>query len=688
MMKSSLRWLAVLAATTAFSAATVHAEEGMWTLDKLPAKAMKAKYGFEPDQAFANKIMKSSARLANGCSGSFVSPSGLVLTNHHCIRGCVSNLSSKEHNYLEDGFLSKSHAEEKVCPGLEVNRLEQITDITKDIEAATKGLTGEAFAKAKKAAQAKAQEACVGKDSETIRCDVVELYQGGMQHVYRYTRFAEVRLVFAPEAEIGHFGGDPDNFNYPRYSFDMSMLRVYENGKPAKIKDFLKFDPKGADAGELVMVTGHPGSTQRMLTVSQLEYLRDRALPNRLFYLAEMRGFLTRFIAESDENHRIAISSLQGVENSFKALKGRLQALQDPKVMAEKRQIEQSLKQFMQSNKDGDYGTPFADIARVQNTYKHVADEYGFLEYGRGFSSGLFSHAKTLVRGAEERGKPSGERLKEFGDASLPRVKQRLLSKAPIYPDFEKAKLGWSLTKLREVLGADHPMVKTVLGKKSPQQLANELIDGSKLADPKVREDLWNNPEKVASSNDPIIQLVKRIDPYSRKLRSRVENDMEAVEDKASENIARARFAKFGDSMYPDATFSLRLSAGRIKGWTEGEKVIKPFTEAKGLYERATGQAPFALPKRWVDAEKAVNPSTRFNQVSTNDIIGGNSGSPLIDKDAHIVGLIFDGNIHSLGGAYWYDPVLNRAVSVHTAIMLEALDKVYGMKHIKKELTQ
>ncbi|HET6604598.1 MAG TPA: S46 family peptidase [Xanthomonadaceae bacterium] len=666
------------------------AAEGMWTLDNLPAEAMEAKHGFTPDAAWVEKVMRSSVRLAGGCSGSFVSADALVLTNHHCVVGCVSDLSSKENDYVESGFLAREHSQEKVCPGFELNRLERITDVTARVRAATEGLTGKAYSDAKKAVQSELEAGCVGEDAANVRCDMVELYQGGLQHLYRYTRFQDVRLVFAPEHRIAFFGGDPDNFNFPRYNLDMGLLRAWVDGKPARIEHYFPFDAEGAQDGELVMVTGHPGSTQRLLTVAQLELQRDLALPTRLLYLAELRGLLGRYSAEDPEQARIAQTDLQVVENSFKALLGRLQALQDPQVFALKREQQAALEAYVAGDPEraARYGRAWDEIAQAQRTMRNIHARYSLLEAGRGFQSDLFGHARRLLRAAAERDKPNARRLREYGEAALPRMRQQVLSEAPIYPEYEKVLLAWSLGKLREHLGTDDAFVRQVLGRQSPEAVAARLVDGSRLADREVRTALWEGGSKaIAASQDPMIVFARAVDPEARAVRKRYEDEVEAIESKNAELLAQARFEQLGTSVYPDATFSLRLSLGEIRGWTEGEREIAPFTELSGLYERATGADPYALPGSWIGSKDQLDLSTRINQVSTNDIIGGNSGSPLIDRDARIVGLIFDGNIHSLGGAYWYDERLNRAVSVHPAAMLEALRKIYGAGDLAEEMT-
>lgn len=667
---------------------TVFAAEGMWTLDNLPREAMAKAHGFSPDQAWIDHAMRSAARLAGGCSGSFVSGTGLVLTNHHCVIDCVQNLSSKAHDYVNDGFLARTRQDEKQCPGVEINRLEAVSNVTERIQGATLGLSGKAYNDAKKAEQSRIESECVGKESGTTRCDVVELYQGGEQHLYRYARFQDVRLAFAPEYAAGFFGGDPDNFNFPRYNLDMALLRVYADGKPIAPRHFFPIDAEGAQDGELVMTLGHPGSTQRLLTVAQLETQRDAVLPFRLMFAHEFRGLLLRYSAESAENARIAQTDLTMVENGIKARTGQFEALLAPGVMQAKREAEQDLKEWVAAApaRRERYGDPWMDIAEAQRLHRDLYIDLTLVERGMAWQSQQMDWARSLVRAAAERAKPDGERLREYAEAGLPAVRARLLADTPLYPDYEKMKLGWSLAKLREKLGVDHPFVRGVLGKKSPEALAAEIVDGSKLGDAKLRETLWNDAQALAASQDPAIVFARAIDAEARRLRARYENEVEAVERRSAEQLAQARFALKGKSVYPDATFSLRLSYGAIRGWNEKGTEVAPFTDFGGLYARATDFDPFKLAPRWVAAKDRLDPATRFNQVSTNDIIGGNSGSPLIDAQGRVVGLVFDGNIRSLGGAYFFDESVNRTVSVHPAAMLAALKTVYGADALVKEL--
>ncbi len=668
----------------------VSAAEGMWTLDNLPKAELKKRYGFEPDAAWVDKVMKASVRLAGGCSGSFVSKDGLVLTNHHCASDCIDQVSSATKDYIRDGFLARNRGEELACPEVEVNRLEQITDVTDRVGKATAGRSGPEYSKAQKEEKSKIEAECVGADKNTARCDVVELYRGGRYHLYRYRRFQDVRLAFAPEKDIAFFGGDPDNFNFPRFDLDMALLRVYENGAPAQVADYFRLSPAGAREGEPTFVTGHPGSTQRQMTVAQLERLRDVDHVSRLLRLAELRGMLVQYGAGGAERSRVSLDDLFGVENSFKALYGQFQALLDPEVFTLKRRQEAELRKYVAGKRalEREAGRAWDEIAAAQQVYRTLETRWRQLEGGRAFFSKHFEIARWLVRGADERARPNAERLREYTESALPTLTQRLFSEAPIYPDYEQWKLAWSLTKMREWLGADDPLVRRVLGKESPEAFARRLVTQTKLGSVAARKQLWEGGQSaVAKSSDPFIALARAVDAESRALRKRYEDEVEAVEKKNAELVAKALFAREGTGAYPDATFTLRLSHGEVKGWQHAGRSVTPFATIGGAFERHTGADPYSLPQSWLKAKGSLNLAQPFNFVTTNDIIGGNSGSPLINRSAEVVGLAFDGNIHSLGGAFWFDERVNRTVAVHSGAILEALRKVYGAEVLAREMS-
>jgi hypothetical protein len=666
------------------------ADEGMWTFDNFPAAQVKQKYGVTIDQKWLDHVQASAVRLAGGCSASVVSPNGLVLTNHHCVAGCAQNLSSPEHDYVKNGFFTARLEEEKQCPGTQAEILQSVSDVKPEIDKATAGKAGDAFARARDGAIANVEKTACAARETTHRCQVIALYDGGQYKLYTYRKYSDVRLVFAVEFDTAFFGGDPDNFNFPRYDLDFSFLRLYENGKPVATPEHLTWNAAAPKDGEPVFVAGNPGGTDRQLTVSQLTTLRDVTQPLSLILGSELRGRYTRFAQESAEHARISNRDLFGLENGLKAQRGEQGALLQPSLFDDKRKAEADLKAKVNADPKlrAEIGDPWGEIAKAQEQRVALAKPYYFLETRAGFGSTLYRYARTLVRVAEERGKPNVERLREYADARLALVQKTLLDPQPVETDLEQLKLEFWFTKLREELTADAPETKLVLGKESSEHLATSLA-ASKLADPKLRKDLWEGGlAAVRASNDPMIRFVLRTDDAARKVRKTYEEQVSGPTDRASERIAKARFAVYGTSVYPDATFSLRLTYGKIAGWTEPGRVIAPFTNFAGLYDRATGQPPFQLAPRWVEAKSKVSPATVFNISSDNDIIGGNSGSPLINAKGEVIGAIFDGNIHSLGGDYYFDEKLNRAVSVSTAAITEALTKVYGRTALIAELTR
>jgi len=681
----------LLPLTLALLSVPAFADEGMWTFNNFPADKVKARYGFSPDQAWLDHVRLSSVRIAGGCSASLVSPDGLIMTNHHCSHACIEELSTKTKDYVKEGFLAKDQKDEPKCPTMEINQLVDIKDVTKDVQDATKGASDAKFFELQKGKIAEIEKGCSGGD-DTVRCEVVSLYRGGRFDLYKYQRFQDVRLVFAPEFAIAFFGGDPDNFMFPRYDLDVSFVRIYgKDGKPVNTaKTYLKWSNENAKEGDLTFVAGNPGGTSRLLTVAQLEFQRDTALPFTISRLSELRGLLTEYQHRGVEQKRHSNATLFYIENGIKALKGRHGALAeksffDTKVAAEKLFRD---KVFANSDLKGKYGAAWDGIAAATAKQKEYMKAYGALERGLRLSD-EFGLARALVRAADELPKPNGERLAEYSDSRLPQLKQQLFSKAPIYDEFQIAMLTFGLTKMREDLGPDHPVIKQVFGQKSPEEIATAAVKGTKLKDIKFREELFADGKgkaKIDASKDPMIELAKALDPASREVRKKEEDEVDGALKKNGELLAKAMFAVYGTSTYPDATFTPRLSYGSIKGWKENGVEVKPLTFFSGAYERNTGRDPFALPKSWVDAKAKVDLGTPFDLCSDNDIIGGNSGSPVVNKAGEVVGLIFDGNLQSLGGEYGFDDTVNRAVAVHSAALIEALGKIYNAKRLVDEI--
>ncbi len=679
-----------------FSLQTLHltalADEGMWTFNNVPRAEIKKKYGFEVTDEWLNKVRLASVRFNNGGSGSFVSPNGLVLTNYHIVEDIVGEVSTPEKDYAKQGFVAKTRAEEIKAPSLELNQLISIEDVTTRVNGAVKAGATDAEAFAARRAEISAIEAESTK-ATGLRSDVVTLYQGGQYNLYRYKKYTDVRLVFVPEFQAAFFGGDPDNFNFPRFNIDMALVRVYENDQPVHPENYFKWSTTGAKEGSLVFVTGHPGSTSRLNTVAHLEELGDTSIPIIIRLLERQEALLKKYMAMGEEQTRQGQNELNGVQNALKVYRGRLKGLKDPALMSRKKQEEQALRKAIAAKPEEQkkYGEAWDAIAKAHQTYPSYIKERRIFDQMSGFNSDLFGFARTLVRLATENEKPNAERLPEYTDARRASLELGLYSPAPIHVDFEKLKLTDSLGFMVELLGADNELVKQVLNGKTPEARAAEMIAGTKLKDPEFRKELAKGGKAaIDASTDPMIVVARLIDPKARELRKRYESEVTGVERSNYAKIARALFDTQGTKLYPDATFTLRLSYGAVEGYMENGKKVQPFTTLGGLYARSDQfkqQFPYNLPPRWMEKKSAVNLDTPFNFVSTNDIIGGNSGSPTINQNGELVGLIFDGNIQSLVGDYVYDGAVNRAISVDSRGMLEILKKIFGANEIAAELT-
>jgi hypothetical protein len=679
MMSVASRALAFLTAVS-LPLSMARADEGMWTFDAFPAAKMRGDYGWAPDQAWLDKVRAASVRLTGGCSASFVSDTGLILTNHHCVAHCVEEHSTADNNILKTGFTARSRGEEKMCAGQQAEVVTSIRDVTPQVKAAIGSATGEAAVKARSAIVASLEkEGC--PDTAKTRCQVVSLYGGGQYKLYNYRKYSDVRLVWAPEAQAAQFGGDPDNFNFPRYSLDASFLRAYENGQPVATPNHLDWSPRAPVAGEATFVVGNPGSTQRLFTSEQLAFQRELALPITLATYSELRGRLIAAMESSPDKEREAAETLGSIENSLKVYIGRVKALGDPAFTGKLAAAEAELKARSAGN--AAIGNPWADISKATRAYRdfYVADRFSLP------SGDLFGYAMTLVRAASERTKPNAERLPGYSDSALPLVEKRLLDVKPIYPWLDQLMMEWSLSKSREYLGADDPQTRLLLGKESPEGLAARLVSGTRLADPATRKALWEGGKAaVDASNDPMIVYARSLDANDRALQKRFDEQVDAPLTAAGAKLADARFAAYGDSVYPDATFTLRISYGKVAGWLERGRQVPIRTTLGGTFERATGASPFDLPPAFAANRSMIDADTTYDFVTTNDIIGGNSGSPVIDKAGKVIGAAFDGNIHSLGGNYGYDGSINRTVVVSTAAVQEALEKIYPAPHLVAEL--
>ncbi|MBI3923975.1 MAG: S46 family peptidase [Armatimonadetes bacterium] len=667
------------------------ADEGMWLYNAPPETILKERYGFTPTPEWSAHLQKASVRFNNGGSGSFVSPDGLVMTNHHVASDAIAKLSSAEHDYTRDGFYARTREQELPCHDLELNVLMEIEDVTDRIRGAVKPEMSAAEAeKARRAAMNTLEQESFEKTG--LRSDVITLFRGGLYHLYRYKRYTDVRLVFAPELSIAFFGGDTDNFEYPRYCLDVSFVRVYQDGKPIRPPGYLRWSPAGVKEGDLVFVSGHPGRTDRLNTMSHLEFLRDVRIPLALNMLRRWEVLLTTWSERDAENARRARDDLFGVQNSRKAYTGMLAGLQDPRMVQVKRDYEQALR--AEVTRDPQLAARFGDawdrVAAAVEVMDRIYDRHTLLEGGRAFHSQTFGLARTLVRLAEEKAKPNAQRLREYGESALPSLEQELFSEAPLYEDLETLKLADSLGMLVEKLGVGDPLVQRVLAGKAPRDRAVELIYGSTLRDVKVRRQLAEGGKAaILASSDPMIQLALQIDPEARRLRKIMEQEVAEPMEQAYGRIAQALLASRGQTVYPDATFTLRLAFGTVSGYREDGRTVPWSTSVGGLYERAAAhdyKPPFKPPESWMKARERLNLETPFDFVSTVDIIGGNSGSPVVDRSGDVVGLIFDGNLESLVLDFQYTDETARALSVDTRAILEALEKVYEAQSLAQEL--
>ena len=663
------------------------ADEGMWTFDNPPVRQLSQKYHFSPTKEWLDHVRLSCVRLNDGGSGSFVSPHGLLLTNHHVARGQLQKNSTAEHDYVKNGFYAAAPDQEMKSPDLEVNVLESMEDVTSRVQAALKGAKTpeDEFAK-RKAVIAEIERESLQKTG--LRSDVVTLYQGGEYWLYRYKKYTDVRLVFAPEDQAAFFGGDPDNFTYPRYDLDMALFRVYENGKPIDSTNYLKWNPKGAADNELVFVVGHPGRTERLDTVAQLLMERDVVEPDVLKLINNRVATLKAYSALGPEQAREAASNIFGLENGRKVYEGRLEGLQSKSLIPKKQEEEAEFRAKVMSNPEWkkEYGGAWDAIAEAEKKAASRFKEQLF----HGMDSQLAGFATNIVEYVAEIKKPDGERLPGFHEAELESLRFRLFSPAPIYPGMEIARITGALELDLKEMGPNDPFLKTILKGRSPKEVATELVNGTKLSDPELRKQLINGGQvAVAASNDPMIVLSRELDPMRREQIKWEEDNVESVVQRAGEQLGKARFAAYGKTTYPDATFTLRLSYGQVKGYPMNGTQAPYKTTFYGLYDRANSfdfDGPFYLPSRYKENRDKLNLSTPLDFVTTNDIIGGNSGSPVINREGEVVGLIFDGNIESLVGDFEYDGAVNRAVAVHTAGMTEALHKLYDADRVLNEL--
>lgn len=665
----------------------LQADEGMWLPNNLPRDLLKHKYGFELDEAWLERVQKASVRFTNGGSGGLVSPQGLVVTNHHIGADSLEKLS-KERDYYREGFYARTRAEELKCPDLELNVLMAIEDVTARVNAAvTPAMTPAEANAARRAVMAEIEKESL--DQTGLRSDVVTLYHGGLYHLYRYKKYTDVRLVMAPELGIAFFGGDTDNFEYPRYNLDVCFFRVYEHGQPARTPHYFRWSAQGPSEGDLVFVTGHPGTTNRLETLTKLKYRRDVFLPHTLNRLRAQEALLQQFSQANPAQARMAGTDLHRVANARKALSGQYQGLLDPAILARKAADEAELRRRIAADPrmQQAYGNAWDRIAAAQQALRQFGLEYALLESGEVLDSKLFRIARHLVRLAAELPKPSAQRLREYRDSNLESLYLQLFSPAPIYPELERTRLAGAISFLAENLGGEHPLVVKLLAGKPPAVRAEELVAGTKLAEVAERRRVF---EGKASSPDTMLELARLLDDPARRVRRRYEEEVEEVERQAYAQIARARFELYGTGMAPDATFTLRLAFGVVKGYHADGKDLPFHTTFGGAFERAEQQGqrePFILPKRWRDRRAQLDLATPFNFVSTADTIGGNSGSPVLNRAGELVGINFDRNRHGLVRNFVYTDQQARHIAVHCRGVLEALRRLYDAEPLVQELT-
>ncbi|MDM7994530.1 MAG: S46 family peptidase [Acidobacteriota bacterium] len=667
----------------------VYAEEGMWTFDNPPARQLQEKYGFAITQQWLDHVRLSSVRFNDGGSGSFVSPRGLVLTNHHVALGQLQKMSTPEKDYATDGFYARSAAEEMQCPDLELNVLISMEDVTRRVQdAVKKGMSDKDALSARKSEIAKIEKESL--DSTGLRSDVVNLYGGGEYWLYRYKKYTDVRLVFAPEQQAAFFGGDPDNFTYPRYDLDAALFRAYENGKPVDSKDFLKINPRGAQTLDLVFVSGNPGSTDRLSTLKQIEAQRDVIVPETIKLIKRRLEALRRYAAEGKEQARQTISQIHGLENSLKVYQGQYNGLLDKALIAQKQKEESEFRSRVAADSELNkkYGKAWDEIALAQ---QKQLTRYKESRYRSVRASRLASLALSIVQYVAEVKKPDSQREDGFHDSQLESLRFGLFSPAPIYPQMEIVLLANSLQESVDALGAGDPFVKAALGGRSAADAARQVVEGTRLADPSFRKELVDGGQAaVEASNDPMIVLARKIDPLDREMKKWMQDNVQSVLTSAGEKIGQARFAVYGKSAYPDATFTLRLGYGVVKGYPMNGTEAPPRTTFYGLFDRSIGfdgKFPFQLPSRYIERRNKLDLSTPLNFVCTCDTTGGSSGSPVVNREGELVGLIFDGNIESLVGDYVYNEANNRSVAVHAAAILEALRTLYDASELANEIT-
>jgi len=660
----------------------------MWLFTSFPKAEIQKRYGIQVTGEFLQHMQFSAVRFNSGGTGSFVSPDGLLFTNHHVGADCIQKLSSSGQDYMKNGFIARTRSEERACPDLEVNILTGIEDVTPKVKAAEAGSKDPVEAnRLRKAGMSALEKACT--DSTGSRCDIVTLFSGAQYHLYKYKKYTDIRLVFAPEFDIAFFGGDPENFTYPRYNLDVTFFRAYENGQPVKPAHFFKWSPSGVRNGELVFVPGNPGSTGRLQSVTELEFQRDVSFPLTLRRLESIIAALQTYMKEGGEQFRVGNENLFGQQNSFKAISGFNRGLNDAKLMSKKRAAEQDLRKRIAADdtQREKFGKLWDELATAYGAYRGYYARYALLESGATRGTTLLALARGIVRYAQETRKPNADRLREYVETALPAREQAMYSTAPITPGMEIAVLAEYFTFISKELGSFDPVVVRILDGKSPRQAAEHYVNTSKIIDVAERKRLASDPAAIESSTDGMIRLALILDAPARELRKRYEDQVESVVTRAAAQIAQARYDLSGGKEYPDATFTLRVAFGPVKGYKNDKGQNVPWaTTFSGLWPKATGKDPYVIPPTWLKAKSKLNPKTAFNFVSTADTHGGNSGSATINAKGEVVGILFDGNIEGLPNRFVYTDEQARSVHVASQSVVEALKFIYGSSNLLKEL--
>ena len=672
------------------NASLTFADEGMWTFDNPPLKQWKERYNFEPSAEWLEKVRLASVRLNDGGSGSFVSPDGLLITNQHVAAGQLTKLSTKEKDLIKNGFYAPTRADELKTADLEVNMLVSFENVTGRVQTAAK--TGASDKDA--SAQRRAVISAIEKESTEktgLKSEVISLYNGGEYWLYRNKKYTDVRVVFAPEEQAAFFGGDYDNFTFPRHDLDITFFRVYENGQPAKTPQYFKWSETGPKDEEFVIASGYPGSTARLLTVAQLAYQRDVGNPLQKQVWTSRLNALQNYGKRGTEQDRQSNGAIRSLNNSLKRLTGQQDGLMNPRMFAKKEAEEKALKDGLAKNPalEKEYAPAWKQISDAYAPLPAMSKRIAFSNLS---VSRLGTIASQIVRYGDEIKKPGGERYPEFSDARIESFKVGLLSPAPIYPEMEEALLTAWLEEAVRTLGANDPFIRAAISDAEPSEIVKRAVNETKLKDVAERKALLENPDAIAKSTDPMITLARRIEPIIRELRAFNEEKILSVDARAGEKIAKARFAVYGRTIAPDANFNLRITFGKVKGYEEDTTLVPFKTTFFGLFDRAESfseKSPYDLPARFKERRDKLNLSTPLNFVYSADTIGGMSGSPIINRNAEFVGINFDSNIQKLSNRYWYieEDEGSRAVGVHSAGILEALRKLYDAENLANELT-